>query len=61
MMLAFMTGPTMYIGHQVAYLQMFILPYLIKYLFQATYPTDPMLRKTTYNVFVQGSPWRWLL
>ncbi len=35
--------------------------YLLRYLFQAAYPTYPMLCKTTYNVFVQGSPWRWPL
>ncbi len=27
MMLAFMAGPTMHMGHQVAYLFMFIMPY----------------------------------
>jgi hypothetical protein len=60
-MLAFMVGPTMHIGHQVAYLQIFIMPYLFQCLFQAAYLTDPMLRKTTYCVFIRESPWRWLL
>jgi hypothetical protein len=55
-MLAFMAGPTMHIGHQVAYLLIFIMPYLLRYLFEATCLTDPVLRKMTYNVFVQGSP-----
>ncbi len=60
-MLAFMAGPTMHIGHQVAYLQIFIIPYLLQCLLQATWPMDHVLCKTTYNVFVQGSPWRWPL
>jgi hypothetical protein len=60
-MLAFMAGPTMHIGHQVAYLQIFIMPYMLQCLFQAACLTDPVLCKTTYNVFVQGSPWRWPL
>jgi hypothetical protein len=37
------------------------MPYQLRCLFQATCPTDPVLRKTTYNVFVKGSPWQWLL
>jgi hypothetical protein len=52
-MLAFMAGPTMHIGHQVAYLYLFIMPYLFQYLFQAAYPTDPMLRKMTYCIFIR--------
>jgi hypothetical protein len=60
-MLAFMTGPTMHIGHQVADLQIFIMPYLFQCLFQAAYPTDPMLQKTMYRVFICESPWRWSL
>jgi hypothetical protein len=58
-MLAFMAGPTMHLGHQVAYLYMFIMPHLLRCLFRAAYPTDPMLSKTTCNVFLRGSPWRW--
>ncbi len=54
-----MAGPTMHMGHQVTYLQIFIMPYLLRCLFQAAYPTDPMLCKTTYNVFICKSPWRW--
>ena len=60
-MLAFMAGPTMHIGHQVAYLQIFIMPYLLRRLFQAACSMDPVLCKTKYNVFVRGSPWRWPL
>ncbi len=56
-----MAGPTMHIGHQVAYLQILIMPYLLQCLFQADYPTDPMLWKTTYCVFICESPWRWPL
>jgi hypothetical protein len=33
----------------------------LRCLFQAACPTDPVLRKMTYNVFVRGSPWRWPL
>jgi hypothetical protein len=55
-MLAFMAGLTMHIEHQVAYLYMFTM-----HLLQAAYPKDPGLRKTTYNVFIRKSPWRWLL
>jgi hypothetical protein len=58
-MLAFMAGPTMHIGHQVTYLQIFIMPYLLRCLFPANYPTGPMLCKTTYNVFICKSPWWW--
>jgi hypothetical protein len=60
-MLAFMAGPTMNTGQQVAYLQMFIMAYLLRFLCQAAHPTDPKLRKMTYNIFVQGSPWHWSL
>jgi hypothetical protein len=49
----------MHLGHQVAYLYMFIMPHLLQCLFQATYPTDPMLCKTTYNVFIRKSQWQW--
>jgi hypothetical protein len=35
------------------------MPYLLQCLFRAAYPTDPMLCKTTYNVFIHKSPWRW--
>ncbi len=51
----------MHIGHQVAYLYMFTMPYLLWYLPQAAYPTDPKLRKATYNIFIHESPWWWLL
>jgi hypothetical protein len=47
--------------HGWANLHLFLLPYLLKFLSQATYPTDPRLWKTTYNAFVQGSSWHWLL
>ncbi len=60
-MFAFMAKPTMYIGHQVACLQIFIMPYLFQCLFQVAYPTDPMLQKTTYCIFIGESPWQWLL
>jgi hypothetical protein len=60
-MLAFMAGPTMLIGHQVAYLQIFIMPYLLQCLFQAACPMDLVFCKMTYNVFIQGSPWWWPL
>ncbi len=59
MMLAFMAGPTIHLGHQVFYLQIFIMPYLLQFLFQATYPTDPILCRVTCNIFVQGSSWQW--
>jgi hypothetical protein len=35
------------------------MPHLLQCLFQATYPTDPMLCKTTYNIFIRKSLWRW--
>jgi hypothetical protein len=35
--------------------------YLLKFLFQATYPMDYGLREITYNAFVQGSSWHWPL
>ncbi len=50
-MIAFMAGPTMHIRHQVAYLQTFIMPYLLRCLFQATCLTDLVLCKTTYKLF----------
>jgi hypothetical protein len=53
--------PTMHIGHQVAYLQIFIMPYLFQCLFQAAYPADPMLQKTTCCVFIHESPLQWPL
>ncbi len=37
------------------------MPYLLWYLLQATYPTDPELRKATYNIIIHESPWWWLL
>ncbi len=49
----------MHLGHQVAYLYMFIMPHLLQCLFRAAYPTDPMLCKTIYNVFICKSPWQW--
>jgi hypothetical protein len=61
MTLAFMAGPTMHTGHQGAYHYIFIMPFLLRCLFQAAYPKDPILRKTMYNVFVQGSLWWWPL
>jgi hypothetical protein len=61
MMLAFMAGPTMHIGHQVAYLYLFIMPYLFQYLFWAAYSTDPMLQKMTSCILIHESPWQWLL
>jgi hypothetical protein len=60
-MLAFMARLTMHTGHQVAYLQIFIMAYLFRCLFQATCPTDPMLWKTMYCVFIRESPWWWPL
>jgi hypothetical protein len=60
-MLAFMAEPTMHAGHQVAYLYMFIMPYLLWYLLQVVHPTDPKLQKATYNIFIHKSPWRWPL
>jgi hypothetical protein len=59
--LAFMAGPTLDTGQQIAYLQLFLLPYLLQVLCQALYPTDPVLRKTTYDVFLQGRSWHWPL
>jgi hypothetical protein len=56
-MLAFMAGLTMHTGHQLAYLYLFIMPYLLQYLFRATYLTDPMLQKSTYHLFICESPW----
>jgi hypothetical protein len=61
MMLAFMAGPKMHMGHQVAYLYVFIMPYLLQYLFQAIHPTRPKLQKATYNIFIRESWWQWLL
>jgi hypothetical protein len=60
-LLAFMAGPIMNTGQQVAYLQFFLMPYLLKFLCEAAYPTDPRLRKTTYHTFIRGNSWRWLL
>ncbi len=39
----------------------FIIPYLLKFLFQAAYPTYPKFRKTMHHTFAGGSPWHWLL
>jgi hypothetical protein len=60
-MLTFMAGLSLDTGQQVAYLQLFLLPYLLRILCQALYPLEPRLQKTTYDVFIQGRPWRWLL
>ena len=40
---------------------MLTMPYLLWYLLQVAYLTDPELWKATYNVFIHESPWRWLL
>jgi hypothetical protein len=56
-----MAGPTLDTGQQVAYLQLFLLPYLLQILCQALYPLEPRLQKTMYDVFVRGRPWRWPL
>ncbi len=55
MMLAFIAGPTMQIGHQVAYLYLFIMSCLLQYLFRAAYLTDPMPQKMTYHIFIRES------
>jgi len=59
--IAFMAGPTLDTGQQIAYLQLFLLPYLLQVLCRALYPSDPALRKTTYDVFLRGRSWRWPL
>jgi hypothetical protein len=59
--LAFMAGPTLDTRQQIAYLQLFLLPYLLQVLCRALYPTDPILRKTTYDVFLRGRSWHWPL
>ena len=59
--LAFMAGPTLDTGQKIAYLQLFLLPYLLQVLCQALYPTDLAIRKTTYDVFLRGRSWRWQL
>jgi hypothetical protein len=59
-MLAFVAGPTIDTGKQVAYLQVFLLPYLLQILCQALYPLEPRLQKTTHEVFIRGKPWHWL-
>jgi hypothetical protein len=59
--LAFMAGPTLDTGQQIAYLQLFLLPYLLQVLCRALYPSDPALQKTTYEVFARGRSWRWPL
>jgi hypothetical protein len=56
-----MAGPTLDTGQQIAYLQLFLLPYLLQVLCQALYPTNLALRKTTYNIFLHGRSWRWPL
>jgi hypothetical protein len=38
---------------------MFIMPYLLRCFVQAACLKDPILCRTTYNIFVHGSPWRW--
>jgi hypothetical protein len=35
------------------------MPYLLRCLIQAAYPKDPILRRTTCNVFIRKSPWQW--
>jgi hypothetical protein len=60
-MIAFMAGQTLDTGQQIAYLQLFLLPYLLQVLCRALYPSDPALRETTYNVFLRGRSWRWPL
>ncbi len=59
--IAFMAGPTLDTGQQIAYLQLFLLPYLLQVLCRALYPSDPALQKTTYDIFTRGRSWRWLL
>jgi hypothetical protein len=59
--IAFMAGPTLDTGKQIAYLQLFLLPYLLQVLCQALCPSDPALRKTTYDVFPRGRSWCWPL
>jgi hypothetical protein len=56
-----MAGPTLDTGQQIAYLQLFLLPYLLQVLSQALYPSDPALQKTTYDVFLRGKSWCWPL
>ncbi len=58
---AFMAGPMLDTGQQIAYLQLFLMPYLLQVLCQALNPSDPALRKTTYDVFARGRSWCWLL
>ncbi len=60
-MLAFMAEPMLDTGQQVAHLQLFLLLYLLRVLCQALYPSDSALRKTTYDIFIQGRSWRWPL
>jgi hypothetical protein len=59
--IAFMAGPTLDTGQQTAYLQLFLLPYLLQVLCRALYPSVPALQKTTYNIFLWGRSWRWPL
>jgi hypothetical protein len=59
--IAFIAGPTLDTGQQIAYLQLFLLPYLLQVLCRALYPSDPALRKTSYDVFLRGRSWRWPL
>ncbi len=40
-----MAGPTMDTGQQVPYLQIFMIPYLLKFLCKAAYRTDSRLQK----------------
>jgi hypothetical protein len=55
-----MAGPTVSSGQQVAYLKLFVMPYLLKFLFRTTYLMDSRLRKMMYGAFIQGSSWHWL-
>ncbi len=60
-MLVFMAGPKINSGQQIPSFQFFIMPYLLKFLCQATFLTHPRLQKMTYHIFVRGSSWHWLL
>ncbi len=60
-MLAFIAGLTLDTGQQVAYLKLFLLPYLLRILCQALYLLESRLQKMMYDVFVQGRSWHWLL
>ncbi len=62
MVLAFMARQMMLdTGQKNTYLHLLLLPYLIGFLCQAAFPTDPRLRKTTYKAFFQRRSWHWPL